>query len=60
MLMLGSNSPSRRYQTIETLHQTLPNSHIQILTGQQHSAMRSAPDLFVQEILKFLKLGPTD
>lgn len=54
LLLLGGDSPARRYETAHILSQNLPNSQIEILQGQQHSAMRTAPDLFVQEIVRFL------
>ncbi|PTN11157.1 alpha/beta fold hydrolase [Nitrosomonas aestuarii] len=55
LLLLGGDSPARRYDTANLLSQSLPNSRIEILQGQQHSAMRTAPDLFAHEIVRFLK-----
>ncbi|QOJ23328.1 MAG: alpha/beta hydrolase [Gammaproteobacteria bacterium] len=55
LLLIGGNSHPRRYATAEMLQQSLPNNRIGILPGQQHSAMRTAPELFVQHILEFLK-----
>lgn len=54
LLMVGGNSHPRRYATAEKLQQSLPDNRIGILPGQQHSAMRTAPDLFVQHVLEFL------
>jgi pimeloyl-ACP methyl ester carboxylesterase len=56
LLLLGGESPSRRHLIAEMLHQTLPCSEIKVLPGQQHSAMRTAPDLFVNEVVKFLNV----
>ncbi|SFE34545.1 alpha/beta fold hydrolase [Nitrosomonas sp. Nm166] len=55
LLLLGGDSHARRYVTAERLQQSLPSSRIGILTGQQHSAMRTAPDLFVHKVIEFLK-----
>lgn len=55
MFLLGSDSPSFFKQTTETLHAHLPNSQIAVLPGQQHSAMLTAPELFANEIIHFLK-----
>lgn len=55
MFLLGSDSPSFFKQTTETLHAHLPNSQITVLSGQQHSAMLTAPELFANEIVRFLK-----
>lgn len=54
LLLVGGDSHPRRYVTAEKLQQGLPDNRIGILPGQQHSAMRTAPDLFVQHVLEFL------
>lgn len=54
LLLLGSESHSRRHSIAKTLNQTLPNSRITILQGQQHGAIRAAPDLFVDEVVNSL------
>jgi hypothetical protein len=56
LLLLGGESPQRRHVTAEMLHRSLSGSRITVLQGQQHSAMRTAPDLFVREVLAFLHL----
>jgi pimeloyl-ACP methyl ester carboxylesterase len=56
LLLLGGESPPRRRLIAERLHQALPCSRIGILQGQQHSAMRTAPDLFVHEVVSFLNV----
>jgi pimeloyl-ACP methyl ester carboxylesterase len=53
VLFLGGDSPPRRRPVAETLNTALPNSQIVVLPGQQHGAMRTAPDVFVQEVDKF-------
>ncbi|CAG0970273.1 Proline iminopeptidase [Anaerolineales bacterium] len=55
LFMLGSNSPAFFRQTTETLQTHLPNSQVVVLEGQQHSAMLTAPELFANEIIRFLK-----
>ncbi len=55
LLLLGSESPPQYRATIEALHAALPGSRIGVLEGQQHSAMKTAPALFAQTILDFLK-----
>jgi pimeloyl-ACP methyl ester carboxylesterase len=54
LLLLGGESPSRRHLIAEKLHHALPCSKIRILQGQGHGAMRTAPDLFVNEVTNFL------
>lgn len=55
LFLLGGDSPDFFKQTTETLHAHLPNSQISVLAGQQHSAMLTAPELFANEIIQFLK-----
>ena len=54
LLLLGSDSPVRRHKTAQMLSQNLPNNQIRILRGQQHTAMRTAPKLFIREIVDSL------
>jgi pimeloyl-ACP methyl ester carboxylesterase len=54
LFLLGGASLSSFKLTTETLHNLLPNSRIVILPGQQHSAMLTAPDLFANEVTRFL------
>ncbi len=56
LLLLGGDSPPFRRIAAETLHAALPDSQIIVLPGQQHSAIRTAPDLFVTEVVKFLRV----
>lgn len=60
LILLGGESPPRRHLVAETLHRSLPDSQFAILQGQQHSAMRTAPDLFVHEVVKFLNIHGSD
>ena len=54
LLLLGSDSPSFFKAGIEAVHAALPSSRIEVLPGQQHIAMDTAPDLFVREVTAFL------
>jgi pimeloyl-ACP methyl ester carboxylesterase len=54
LLLLGSDSPPRRYHIAQMLHENLPNSQLVHLHKQQHSAIRNAPELFVQELVRFI------
>jgi pimeloyl-ACP methyl ester carboxylesterase len=60
LLMLGGESPPRRHLIAEMLHQALPSSQIRILQGQQHGAVRTAPDLFVDEVVNFLGIQASE
>jgi pimeloyl-ACP methyl ester carboxylesterase len=55
LLLLGGKSPSVYRAGIERLHAILPGSKIVSLDGQAHGAMQTAPDMFLREILDFLK-----
>ncbi len=54
LFLLGSESLDSFKLTTQTLHSLLPNSQIVLLAGQQHSAMLTALDLFVKEVMQFL------
>lgn len=54
MLLQGGESPDHFKRTIEALHSALPNSRIVVIPGQQHIAMRTAPELFVRLVTEFL------
>ena len=57
LLMLGGDSPAFLRIAIQKLHETLPNNKIAVMPGQQHVAMNSAPDLFLREVIGFLREG---
>lgn len=54
MLLLGGDSPPLFRQATAVVDSALPNSRIVILTDQQHIAMDTNPDLFVNAVLQFL------
>jgi pimeloyl-ACP methyl ester carboxylesterase len=53
LLLLGGESSPFYKAATETLHMSLPHSRIAVLSGQQHAAMVTAPELFLQEIINF-------
>lgn len=53
LLLLGSDSPPRRYRIADTLKNALPNSQLVLLDGQQHSAIRTAPELLASKLIAF-------
>ncbi len=57
LLLLGGDSPPVYRAGIERVQAILPGSAIAVLEGQGHMAMKTAPKLFVREILEFLGEG---
>lgn len=57
LLLLGGESPGYARASMERWHAVLPDSHIIVMSGQQHMAHYTAPDLFVHEVVSFVK-GP--
>lgn len=55
LLLLGGNSPDFAKTPMEKWHSVLPNSRIVEMPGQQHLAHYTAPDLFVREVVRFVK-----
>lgn len=54
LLLLGGASPALYATSVRMIDEALPNSQVVVLPGQQHVAMDTAPDLFVNEIATFL------
>jgi pimeloyl-ACP methyl ester carboxylesterase len=54
LLLLGGDSPSFLGAALEALHGALPSNRVAVLAGQRHTAMDTAPELFVREVLAFL------
>ena len=54
LLLLGGESPPFSQQAVQIVATALPNSRVVILPGQQHMAHHTNPDLFFEEVLRFL------
>lgn len=54
LLLLGGDSPLIFRQATEVLDAALANSHMVVMPGQQHIAMDTNPDMFMEEVLRFL------
>jgi pimeloyl-ACP methyl ester carboxylesterase len=57
LLQLGSDSPPRFGIAIDELKKDLPNAAVEILPGQKHQAMDTAPALFVTSVRTFFGDG---
>lgn len=55
LLLLGGTSPATIGQATRAVAAALPNAQTVVLPGQGHVAMDTAPDLFMTEVLRFLK-----
>jgi pimeloyl-ACP methyl ester carboxylesterase len=56
-MLVGENSPEFLKDATARLHAALPTSEITVLEGQKHSAMNTAPSLFVRELAAALTSG---
>lgn len=54
LLLLGGDSPAFFKAAIGAVHAALPKSRVVVMPGQQHTAMNTAPELFIREVLHFL------
>lgn len=54
MLLQGSESPEILKEAKRVVHAALPNSRIVVMPGQQHIAMRTAPEMFARLVIEFL------
>ncbi len=55
LLLSGSESAPYLKDAIEELRTVLPNNRVVVFDGHAHAAMNTAPDLFVDEVLAFLR-----
>jgi pimeloyl-ACP methyl ester carboxylesterase len=53
LLQIGSTSPRQLYVT-DALAAVLPNARVEVLPGQAHEAMTTAPELYAESVTKFL------
>jgi pimeloyl-ACP methyl ester carboxylesterase len=56
-MMVGEKSPDFLKDATTRLHAVLPTSRVVVLEGQKHSAMATAPSLFVRELCAALTSG---
>ena len=54
LCLLGSDSPPFLKRATEVINNALPDSRIALLPGQEHIAMYTAPQLFLETVLAFL------
>lgn len=52
--LLGSESPEWAKRGTELVHSLLPNSQVGGLEGQGHVAFMTAPELFADQVIRFL------
>jgi len=55
LLLSGEESPAFLTEAIRSLEKILPNARVAVMPGQQHAAMDTGTDLFLQEVLGFLR-----
>jgi pimeloyl-ACP methyl ester carboxylesterase len=55
LLLVGTASPAELVASTRALAGALPNARVVEMAGQGHVAMLTAPDLFVTEVLGFLR-----
>ena len=54
MLLQGGESPEALKEATKRVNAALSNSRIVVMPGQQHIAMRTAPEMFVRLVIEFL------
>jgi pimeloyl-ACP methyl ester carboxylesterase len=56
LLLLGGDSPPFFRSAIEAVHGAVAGSTIVVMPGQRHTAMNTAPALFLRDVLAFLAM----
>jgi pimeloyl-ACP methyl ester carboxylesterase len=54
LLLLGGDSPSFLVDPTRRLHESISESKLTVMPDQQHVAMNTAPDLFLEHVIDFL------
>jgi pimeloyl-ACP methyl ester carboxylesterase len=54
LLFVGGDSPSRELASATRVAEALPSARVAVLEGQQHLAMYTSPESFVNEVVGFL------
>ncbi len=54
LLLAGGESPQWFRDAVESVNDALPDSRIVVLEGQEHVAINTAPELFVDTVLTFV------
>lgn len=54
LFLVGGDSPAREMENARSIAGALPDARVAVLPGQQHTAMYTAPDLFVETVMGFL------
>lgn len=55
LLLSGGKSPPLYKDATKAVNEALPNSRIAVFEGEQHMAMHTAPDRFVNEVATFIE-----
>ena len=55
LLLVGGDSPTRELENATEVADALPRARVTLLSGQQHLAMYTAPAVFVNEVVRFLR-----
>lgn len=54
LLLLGGESPASERAAAGALYAALPDGQILVMPGRAHIAHRTAPEVFVREVVRFL------
>jgi pimeloyl-ACP methyl ester carboxylesterase len=55
LFLLGTESPRIMHDSTMAAHAALQNSRVELLPGQGHAAMTTAPEMFLAKVLAFLE-----
>jgi pimeloyl-ACP methyl ester carboxylesterase len=59
-LLVGGESPRRELENARGVAAALPDARVVTLPGQQHAAMHTAPELFIEQVARFLEAGAVE
>jgi pimeloyl-ACP methyl ester carboxylesterase len=54
LLLVGGESPPNELENARGVADSLPDARVAIMPGQRHTAMITAPEVFIREVVRFL------
>ena len=55
LLLIGGESPAFFRDAVKAVHAAIPTAHVSVMAGQQHTAMNTAPETFLRQVVGFLQ-----
>jgi pimeloyl-ACP methyl ester carboxylesterase len=55
LLLIGGETPALYRDAVKAVHAGIPTAHVAVMPGQHHTAMNTAPEVFLRQVVGFLQ-----